>query len=198
MTLVMLCSPMLTNTPLSVYNDFDGDKTVDMIKTNGNLWLFASDVVGMVGLNAKDTKHTGRLLKRLDHPDNIKINNTPFRFNDGRRNRGSLVSPRGVIFLADGKRGAYNPIKATGFVDWMNQQLLCGYDSHHWSPAKHVIEQLGPIFRKVSHEQPEDNPELDPLRPVGRYLPLVNLPPLQVDEVEFCLCVDERNGLGKC
>lgn len=39
----------------------------------------------MVGLNTKETKNTGRTLKRLDHPDIIKIIDTPFKFTDGRQ-----------------------------------------------------------------------------------------------------------------
>ncbi|EAQ45629.1 hypothetical protein MED193_08248 [Roseobacter sp. MED193] len=183
---------------VTVYTDLSGNRNVDFIKTNGNLWLSASAVIEMVGLNAKDTKHTGRLLARLDHPDIIKIKDTPFRFTDGRRNRGSLVSPRAVKVLADGKTGDFNPIMATNFVDWLNEHLLAGQDMDHWSPAKRKIERTEPVFRKVTHEKPHDHPELDPLRPVGRYLPLTNVPPLQVDEVEFCLCCDERTGLGKC
>jgi hypothetical protein len=180
------------------YNDFDENKDVDVIRTNGNLWLHASDVVSLMGMSTNDTGNTGRTLRRLNHPDIIKIKETPFRFTDGRRNRGSLVSPRAVMVFATGKTKGFNPIKANAFVAWMNDVLLERQDSDHWSPAKHEIDVLEPVFREVTYEQPEDNPELDPLRPVGRYLPLVNLPPLRSGEIEFCLCEDERTGLGKC
>ncbi|WP_187429701.1 hypothetical protein ROLI_010560 [Roseobacter fucihabitans] len=183
---------------VAIYNDFDSDKTVDFIKTNGNIWFPASDVVELLGTNTNETGNTGRSLKRLDHPDIIKVKDTSFRFTDGRRNRGSFISPRAIMVFADGKTKNFNPIKANAFVAWMEDELLEGLDASHWSPAKREIELLEPVFRKITYEKPEDKPELDVLRPVGRYLPLINMSPLRPDEIEFCLCEDERNGLGRC
>lgn len=180
------------------YQDTDGPKEIDIIKTNENLWFSGNQVMEVMGFNVNETGHSGRTLSRIDHPDIIKIKDTTFKFTDGRRNRGSLVSPRAVMFFVEGKTKGFHPIKAVGFSTWVTDSVLEGHDADHWSPAKRKIELLEPVFHKVTYEKPENNPELDPLRPIGRYLPLVNMPPLRPDEIEFCLCEDERNGLGKC
>jgi len=181
-----------------VYNDLDGDKEVDVIKTGGNIWFHASSAVELMGMSTDDAKNTARTLKRIDHPDIIKIKDTPFRFPDGRRNRGSFLSPRAIAVLAEKKTKNYNPFKALRFRDWMQDEILMGQPPKSWSPAKHEKSSFSPTFHAVIKEQPEDHPELDPLRPIGLYLPMVNMPPLQPYEIEFCLCHDTRNGLGKC
>jgi len=140
-----------------------------------------------MGFNAAETKHTGRALRRVDHPDIIKITNTPFRFSDGRRNRGSLISPRAVMMFAEGKVKDFNPIRSIGFTEWLTEQVLKGHDAAHWSPAVPPKQTIETVFRKVVKAIDEDSEgrPLDPLRPHGDYHGLLSCGPLREDEIEI-------------
>lgn len=171
----------------AVYEDTDGLKDIDIIKTNGNIWLSGNQVMEVMGFNAAETKHTGRALSRIDHPDIIKITDTPFRFTDGRRNRGSLVSPRAVMIFCHSKTKGLNPIRANRFTEWMTEHLLDGHDAAYRSPAKQAVSRLEPVFREVIIAKHEiEDERLDPMRPSGPYKHTFAPPLLRLDEVEFC------------
>jgi len=162
---------------------------VEVIQTAGNIWFPASTVIDLMGMNAKETKHSGRVLRRIEHPDVIKIADTPFRFSDGRRNRGSLISPRALQVFGDGGTKGYHPIKANAFLAWVQDDLLRGDSLDKWSPKAAPKVQLEPKFREVTKvfDEDEQGRPLDPLRPTGPYRNSVNPQRLQPDEVEFCL-----------
>lgn len=178
-----------------------GGTELDVIKTNGNLWLSGSETMQAMGFQQHKSGGHGRRLQRIDHPDIIKISDTPFRFSDGRRNRGSFISPRAVLKFAEGGTQGFNPIMANAFVEWMKETLFPnGSDAEALSPAKKHRVSLELVFHAIERvvDRDERGLELDPLRPVGVYLYAYDNSPLPFDEVEFCLCGDERDGLGKC
>lgn len=175
--------------------------TIDVISTGGNLWLVGSDVLDAMGFTQHKSGGHSRRLKRTSHPDIIKIADTPFRFTDGRRNRGSFISPRAVMKYAEGKTQGYNPFKALPFIEWMNERLLTdGRDADGWSPAKEKPITLEPVFREVitAKDENEAGEPLDPLRPKGVYPMATVGDPIKHDEVEFCMCPEPWEGLGKC
>ena len=170
--------------PVIVYQDTDGPKEIDLIKTQGNLWFSANQVMEVMGFSVNDTGNSGRTLRRIVQPDIIKIKDTPFRFSDGRRNRGSLISPRAVEFFVEGKTKGFHPIKAIGFSSWVAESCLEGHDADHWSPAKREVQSLGPVFHKIIKAEHEDEAEeLDPLRPTGPYPPTLAPPFLKPNEI---------------
>lgn len=162
--------------------------SIDVIKTNGNLWLSAPAVMEEMGFQ-EDGAGGGysRRLSRIDHPDIIKITDTPFRFTDRRRNRGSLISPRAIHRFAEGRVKGFNAIKANAFLQWMDETLLTGGDENTWSPARPAPASIEPVFRaviKVTDENKFGEP-LDPRRPFGNYHGLGHFGPLRHDEIEF-------------
>lgn len=162
--------------------------SLDVIETNGNIWLSAPSVIDLLGLQANGKGDHSRRLRHIRHPDIIKITDTPFRFTDGRRNRGSLISPRAVLQFAEGKTQGFNPIKANNFVAWMSDHILSnGLDAEAWSPAVSTPVPLEPVFHKVivAVDEDEAGRPLDQLRPAGEYHGLLGLGPLRVDEIEF-------------
>lgn len=173
---------------------------IDVITTNGNLWLSAPPVMEAMGMIANGKGDYARRLNRIDHPDIIRVSDTPFRFADGRRNRGSFISPRAVLKFAEGGTQGFNPFKAIPFVDWMKETLLTEGDAETWSPARKLPVAFEPVFHKVEKmkDQNETGQPLDPLRPVGLYLPMHSTLTLDSHELEFCLCATHREGLGKC
>lgn len=172
---------------VAVYQDTDGPKEIDIIKTNGNLWFSGNQVLEMMGFNVNDTGNSARTLRRIEHPDIIKIKDTPFRFTDGRRNRGSLICPSAVMFFVEGKTKGFHPIKAVGFSSWLTESCLEGHDADHWSPAKQKVQSLEPVFHKIINTKHEiEAEELDPLRPIGPYPPTLSPPLLKSNEIEFC------------
>lgn len=180
---------------------FEDEVLFDLIETNGNLWLSGSDTMKLMGFPEHHKGGFGRTLRRISHPDIIKIKDTPFRFTDGRRNRGSFISPRAVLQFHEGKTQGFNPIKAVGFVEWMNEHLLTGgLDADAWSPALKKPPPLEPVFRSVTKvvDQDEQGRPLDPMRTTRKYRYIPASDPIGSDEVEFCMCEDARNGLGKC
>lgn len=142
------------------------------------------------------------MLQRIAAPDVIKIKDTPFRFTDGRRNGGSLVSPRAILeFAYEKKTQGLNPFKAWPFAEWMNKTLLPdGTDAEAWSPALKPPPTLEPVFRKVTTvvDEDEQGRPLDPLRPRVPYHGLITDTPIKPDEVEFCLCPSKRDDQGRC
>lgn len=180
---------------------YDGED-LDVIETNGNLWLTGAQAAEAMGFPQHKSGGYGRMLQRIAPPDVIKIKDTPFRFTDGRRNGGSLVSPRAIFELAYGKKTqGQNPFKAWPFAEWIKETLLPdGTDAEAWSPARKAPETLEPVFRKVVTvvDEDEQGRPLDPLRPTAPYHGLADTAPIQSDEVEFCLCPFDWDGLGKC
>lgn len=174
--------------------------SIDVISTNGNLWLSAPPVMEAMGMIANGKGDHSRRLGRIDHPDIIRVSDTPFRFADGRRNRGSFISPRAVLKFAEGGTQGFNPFKALPFVEWMEQELLKDGDAETWSPARKQSVVIEPVFHKIEKvkDQSEAGQALDPLRPVGLYLPMQRRRPLSAHELEFCLCPKHWEGLGKC
>lgn len=167
----------------------DVDATsVDVIRTNGNLWLSGPAVMEAMGFQ-QDGGGGGyaRRLSRIGHPDIIKITDTPFRFTDGRRNRGSLISPRAVHRFAEGRVQGFNAIKANTFLQWMEETLWTEGDEETWSPKRPVSATVEPVFRKVIRVRDENQygELLDPLRPTGPYHGLGHFGPLRRDEIEF-------------
>ncbi len=190
-----------THTTKSFEDPISGEVAFDVIETNGNLWFNGSDTVKLMGFPPHHKGGYGRTLRRISPPDIIKIKDTPLRFTDGRRNSGSLISPRAVLQLHEGKTQSYNPIKAVQFVEWMNDTVLTGgLDAEAWSPARQEPATLEPVFRSVIKvvDENENGEPLDPRRPIGQYQSITDGVPIDRDEVEFCLCPHERDGLGKC
>ena len=72
---------------------------IDIIQLDGNIWFSAPAILLAMGF-PNDGKNTSQRLKRVCPPDIIKVTDTPFRFPDGRRNGGSLISPRAVMQFA--------------------------------------------------------------------------------------------------
>ncbi len=174
---------------------------IDVIETNGNLWLGAAEALTAMGFKPHHKGGFGRTLQRLEHPDIIKITDTAFRFTDGRRNRASLISPRAVVQLADGKTEGRNPIKINTFTEWMKEHVLIGgRDADSWSPANRAAVTLEPVYRRVVRviNQDEQGRDLDPLRPIRLYRTATLCSPIGADEIEFCLCGGSWEGLGKC
>jgi hypothetical protein len=164
------------------------EMSIDVIKTSGNLWLSAPAVMEAMGFQ-EDGAGGGysRRLSRIDHPDIIKITNTPFRFSDGRRNRGSLISPRAVHCFAEGRVKGFNAIKAYAFLQWMDETLIKDGDETTWSPRRPPHISLEPAFRaviKVSDENEYGEP-LDPLRAMADNHRIGHFGPLPHDEIEF-------------
>lgn len=164
--------------------------SIDVIETSGNLWLSGPSVMEAMGFQP-DGAGGGysRRLSRIDHPDIIKITDTPFRFTDGRRNRGSLISPRAVHRFAEGKVKGFNAIKAYAFLQWMDETLWTEGNDETWSPKRPIPSAIGPVFRKVIRVKDENQygELLDPLRPTGPYHGLGHFGPLRRDEVEFAI-----------
>lgn len=177
------------------------DMTIDIVETNGNIWLNGADILAAMGFQPHHKGGFGRMLKRIDHPDIIKITDTSFRFSDGRRNRGSFISPRAVVQFADGKTQGRNPIKITSFVTWLDESVLIeGRDADGWSPAKKMPISLEPVFHQIIKAVTEDQQgrELDPLRTVRANLLFMTETPIRPDEYEFCICPQPWEGMGKC
>lgn len=161
---------------------------IDILVSNGNVWFHGSDVLRF----ARFTEHAkggfGRTLKRVSPPDIIKIKETPFRFPDGRRNRGAFISPRGFIELVENSRKGYNKILAGFFADWMRDNLFTdGRNADFWSPAREEPVKLQPVFRATSFPDDKET-KLDPLAPVGPNPRLNDGTAIKPDEVQFCLC----------
>ncbi|MEQ9695096.1 hypothetical protein [Shimia sp. SDUM112013] len=180
---------------------FNG-KDIDIIKTANNIWLYGPSAMEAAGVPPRKKDGYSRPLGRIAHPDKIKITDTPFRFPSGNlnRNRSVLVSPQAVFDLLNKTHRGRNPIMTIQFTDWLTENVLEGLPPSSWSPARKEKTKLEPVFRETITEkdQSETGEELDPLRPVGLYPPMHIHTPIAQDEVEFCLCADERAGLGKC
>ena len=73
--------------------------SIDIINLDGKIWFSAPAILMAMGF-PNDGKNTSQRLKRVCPPDIIKVTDTPFRFTDSRRNRGSLISPRAVMLFA--------------------------------------------------------------------------------------------------
>jgi hypothetical protein len=162
--------------------------SIDVIETGGRLWLSAPAVFEAMGFPpGKAGKDNAQRLRRVSHPDVIKVEETPFRFTDGRRNRGSLISPRAVMMFAAGKSQGRNAIKANAFVAWMEETLLDGKEAEEWSPARPPEVTIEPAFRAVIKvtDQNEAGEPLDPLRPSGPYWGCGHLGPLMDGEIDF-------------
>lgn len=174
---------------------------IDVIETNGNLWLSATDALSAMGFQPHHKGGFSRTLQRAEYPDLIKITDTAFRFTDGRRNRGSLISPRAVVQFADGKTQGRNPIMVNTFIVWMEEHLLIiGGDANTWSPARKTAVTLDPVFHSVItvFDKDQQGRELDPLRPKGLYRAADYKSPIGLDELEFCLCGSGWDGFEKC
>ena len=164
--------------------------SIDVIKTCGNLWLSGPSVMEAMGFQPDGVGGGyGRRLSRIDYPDIIKITDTPFRFTDGRRNRGSLISPRAVHRFAKGRVKGFNAIKAYAFLQWMEETLWTDGDEETWSPKKPISATIEPVFRKVIRVKDENQygELLDRLRPTGPYHGLGHFGPLRYDEIEFAI-----------
>lgn len=164
--------------------------SIDVIETTGNLWLSGPSVMEAMGFQPDGAGGGyGRRLSRIDHPDIIKVTNTPFRFTDGRRNRGCLISPRAVHRFAEGKVKGFNAIKAYAFLQWMDETLLTDGDEETWSPKRPIRAGIEPVFRKVIRVKNENRygELIDPLRPTGPYHGLGHFGPLRFDEIEFAM-----------
>ncbi|QXT40045.1 hypothetical protein [Gymnodinialimonas ceratoperidinii] len=162
--------------------------SIDVIRTEGRLWLSAPSVFNALGFEV-DGGGGGfnRRLRRVSHPDAIKVEVTPFRFTDGRRNRSSLISPRAVTMFANAKTKGRNPIKANAFVAWMEETLLDGKTVVETSPARAPQITLEPTFRsviKVTDQDAAGRP-IDPLRTDGPYWGCGHLGPLMDGEINF-------------
>lgn len=173
---------------------------LDVIETNGNVWFSAPQALALMGFtpHAKGGYH--ERLKRLCHLDVIKIKDTPFSFSDKRRNRGALISPRAVLEFANSKVPGQNTIASIAFVEWIYANLFIDeQDAIAFSPAKDGSPKIAPVFRSVvsAIDEDEQGRPLDPSRPVGLYAPMATIRTLAHDEGEFCLCNDERVGLGR-
>ncbi|WP_417733494.1 hypothetical protein [Roseovarius sp.] len=181
--------PLFVNDFTHTAHDVDGT-SIDVIKTNGNLWLSGPAVMEAMGFQP-DGAGGGyaRRLSRIDHPDIIKIIDTPFRFADGRRNKGSLISPRAVHRFAEGRVKGFNAIKAYAFLQWMDETLWTEGDEKTWSPKRPVPAAVEPVFREVIRVRDENQygEPLDPLRPTGPYHGLGHFGPLRHDEIEFAI-----------
>jgi len=181
--------PLFVDDFTHTVHEVDGT-SVDVIKTNANLWLSGPAVMEAMGFQ-QDGAGGGyaRRLSRVDHPDIIKVMNTPFRFTDGRRNRGSLISPRAVHRFAEGKVKGFNAIKAYAFLQWMDETILTEGDGSTWSPKRPALASLEPVFRKVIRVRDENQygEPLDPLRPTRDYHGLGHFGPLRHDEIEFAV-----------
>ncbi|WP_338274115.1 hypothetical protein [Roseicyclus marinus] len=167
--------------------DFEGI-SIDVIESEGRLWLSAPSVFMALGFEV-DGGGGGfnRRLRRVCHPDIIKVEETTFRFTDGRRNRSSLISPRAVTMFAEAKTKGRNPIKANAFVAWMEATLLNGKTVEEVSPARAPQITLEPTFREVTKvaDQDEAGRPLDPLRPDGPYWGCGHFGPLMDGEINF-------------
>lgn len=173
---------------------------IDIIETAGNLWMSAPAVLDAMGMMANGKGDHSRRLKRIEHPDIIKISDTPFRFTDGRRNRGSFISPRAVMTFAEGGTKGFNPIMANNFTAWLSDTLLADGTVDDWSPARRAPVSVEPVFRKVVNvdENTSTDGPLDPLRPRAGYHSFSASTAISVDEVEFCICTPSHWGLGTC
>lgn len=172
-----------------------GGISIDVIKTNGNLWLSGPSAMEAMGFQPDGAGGGyGRRLSRIDHPDIIKITDTPFRFTDGRRNRGSLISPRAVHRFAEGRVKGFNAIRAYAFLQWMEETPWTEGDEETWSPKRPTPVSIEPVFRQVIRVTNENEfaESLDPLRPIGKYHGLGHFGPLRQDEVEFKIEADDE------
>lgn len=176
------------------------ERDVDVIKTAGNIWLYGATALEAAGVPPRKKDGYSRHLGRIDHPDKIKIIDTSFRFTSGNRNRSVLVSPNAVFDMLDKTSRGRNPIMTIRFTEWLTENVLEGLPPSSWSPARKEQTKLEPVFRETitDTEKNEAGEELDPLRPIGIYPPMHQQVPIERDEIEFCLCTDERAGLGKC
>jgi len=181
--------PLFVDDFIHSAHDVDGIP-IDVVKTSGNLWLSGPAVMEAMGFQ-QDGAGGGyaRRLSRIDHPDIIKVTDTPFRFTDGRRNRGSLISPRAVHRFAEGRVKGFNAIKAYAFLQWMVETLWTEGDEETWSPKLSAPAPIEPVFRKVIRVRDENQygEALDPLRPTGPYHGLGHFGPLRHDEIEFAM-----------
>lgn len=179
--------PLFADSFSHTVHEFNGT-SIDVIETNGNLWLSAPATMEAMGFRPDSSAGGfGRRLKRIDHPDIIKITSTPFRFTDGRRNRSSLISPRAVHRFAEGKVKGFNPIKAYAFLNWMDEAILTEGDAISWSPKRQDAASAEPVFREVIRATGENEygEHIDPRRPAGSYHGLGHFGPLRHDEIEF-------------
>lgn len=179
--------PLFTEVSTSYVFRHSGEE-IDVLVSNGNVWFHGSDVLRF----ARFTEHAkggfGRTLKRISPPDIIKIKDTSFRFPDGRRNRGTFISPRGFLELVESSRKGYNPIMAGWFTEWMEKNLFTeDRDASHWSPARKEPVKLQPVIRSSSSSTDEET-ERDPMAPVGPNPRLNDGTTINPDEVQFCLC----------
>lgn len=160
---------------------------VNVITSGGRKWLYAPDALSAAGLPEAKSGGYSKAIGRIHDMDKVKIAETPFSFDDKRKDRGSLISPRCIADLLHKTSRGRNSIATVGFVEWMNEHVLEGQSAEHWSPAKpHSLE---PVFRETKPIQPpQDNPKRDPLAPIGQYRWTNDERPLGADEVQFCLC----------
>ena len=175
--------------------------SMDVIKTNGNIWLPATEVLFLMGYPPHTKGGFARTLSRISHPDIIKIKDTPFRHKDGRRNRGSLISPRAILQFDDTKTQGRNPIAANNFIEWMNKTIIPqGSNVAACSPAVKAHVTLEPVFHAVTRLENEDEKgrALDPMRPLRPYKGLAEGTPIGAAEIEFCICPKRWDGLGDC
>ncbi|RBW55571.1 hypothetical protein DS909_10725 [Phaeobacter gallaeciensis] len=194
-----LSKPLFDNDHQHNVMNFEG-RDIDVIKSAGNIWLYGATAMQAAGVPSHAHDGYSRHLGRVKHPDKIKITDTPFRFTSGNRNRSVLVSPKVVFDMLDKTSRGRNPIMTINFTEWLTENVLEGLSPLSWSPARFEKDKLEPVFREtiIVKDKNETEGDTDPLRPVGVYLPIRSRMPIRVDEVEFCLCTDERLGIGKC
>lgn len=186
----------------ATFESAEGFVEIDVVELKGSVWLSAQQALFTMGFPEQRKGGYGRMLQRINPSDVVKIKDTPFRFPEGRRNRGSLISPRAILELAYGKRTqGLNPFKARPFAEWMTETLLNGEGAEAWSPPRRKPQPtLEPVFRAVitAIDEDEQGRPLDPLRPTRPYHGTSKVTPIRADEVEFCLCPLPNSGHGAC
>jgi hypothetical protein len=160
--------------------------SVDIIQLDGNIWFSAPAILMAMGFS-NDGKNTSQRLQRVFPPDIIKVTDTPFRFTDSRRNRGSLISPRAVMQFAGKRVVGMNPIKATTVREWMMDEVLQGQKPEDCSPWVVPKVSLEPVYHEVIIAVDEDSEgrKLDPLRSIGPYWGNGHFGPLHNGEIDF-------------
>ncbi|WP_171132534.1 hypothetical protein [Ruegeria sp. HKCCA5014] len=176
------------NHVILIFNDLLIDNhPINVITSGGRKWVYAPDALSAAGVPEAKSGGYSKTLGRIHDMDKVKIAETPFSFDDKRKDRGSLISPCAITALLHKTSRGRNPIATLGFVEWMNEHVMEGQSAEHWSPQKPV--GLEPVFREAKHHQPtKDNTERDPLAPIGLYRWTNDNRPLGGDEVQFCLC----------
>ncbi|WP_170381900.1 hypothetical protein [Ruegeria atlantica] len=171
-----------------IFNDLLIDNhSINVITSGGRKWLYAPDALSAAGVPEAKSGGYSKTIGRIHNMDKVKIAETPFSFDDKRKDRGSLISPCAITELLHKTSRGRNPIATLGFVEWMNEHVLEGQSAEHWSPQK--PRSLEPVFRKTKLPQPpQDTTERDPLAPIGLYRWTNDNRPLGGDEVQFCLC----------